>query len=279
MSAAEEQAKLATPEYWDGIDIGDPAPFDVPYVFPAHTTAAEQRGAGIVLASCLDEVMGSDYVEQDLKTGEEFDPTESELGDGTVLVIDQESLAMWTYPQGHDRQWPEPGPVRDARHLGSDFVGLWRGRQPHSLGLPHFGSERVAFPDEYMTYTRLLHWAVLLTRRDEERKRLLATWALAAPAATPNGVSVPLSADSVIFRTAERLPMKVGQAVTMPDLVTPNYGVRHMERVRKLKIVHAATASYEPEEEPTRSGVFRRRPKAKAAEDEVFAPHPQPSTA
>lgn len=276
MVAPGDRARLASSEYWDGIDTDDPSHFDVPYVPAARVTAHEQKAAALVLASCLNEVISNDFVEQELRAGEEFDPTETELEDGTVLIIDSEHLFRWSYPPGSDHEWEEPNQALDTPPISNDFVSMWRGRQPYNTSTDqHFGDERVAFPEDKMVYGRVLSWGVLLTRRDAQRDRFLATWALAAPHATPRGVAVPLSPDMEMFRTAERLPMKVGQAIPNPDTVAPTFGIRSVERVRKLKIVHAATASYEPAEE--RSRLFRR---SKATnEQEAFAPEPEPSTA
>lgn len=275
MISPGEHDKLVSPEYWDGIDIGDPAPFAEPPRMPVHLTVKEHRAAGVVLASCLDDVMSNQHIERDLKVEETFDPTESELGDGTVLILDKEHLSMWTYPPGNERDWKEPDPAwPDTPPIGSDYVGMWRGRQPYGMDDQHFGDERVVFAEDKIIYSRLLTWAVLLTRRNKNRDRFLATWAFAAPKAGPGGIDVPISDDVDFMRTAKRLPLTVGQTVPDGDLHTPTFGIRAMERVKKIKIVHAATAEYEPEEE--KSGALSS---AKARLGKIFVPEPQHSAA
>ncbi len=280
MSEQGSTARLATPGYWDGIDIHDPTPFDVERVPPEHLSAPEQAGAGIVLASCLDEVMSNDYMVSDLKTGSEFNPTESELSDGTVFVMDLESIAQFRYGRKFDRDWQEPAPddpgFPDDPLIEIDAVAMWRSQQPHMPMHGHFGSVRAAFTEDKMTYVRALEWGVLITRCNEDRDRLVATWPLAAPTATGAGVQVPTSGprECKLLRTAQRVPMKIGQAVPQADRHTPRYSVRSMKRLRSLKILRAATAVYEPQESETEAS-----DEPGLTPGRLFAPEPIPSTA
>jgi len=235
-------------EYWGGIDMYEPDHFAVDKQPPVHISQREYRGAAMVLASCLEEVIHGDYAEVNSGAKESFGPSSDRMGDGTVVIVDREHLFRWTYPTEHDREWQSSDPPSSAAIPASDLAGYWSDNQPLTFDSSHFGDERAVFLEEKMIYGRFLQWGVLISTKNNDR--LLATWAFSAPCLAHGSVSLPRVDGVKLFRTGEKLPLSVQEAMPQSDLHLNKCAIRAVERIKAIKIVHAATVSYEPQADP-----------------------------
>jgi hypothetical protein len=225
--------ELLTPERWDGIDINNPRDFYSERL-PVFASPGESQKAAIALAGCLEDVMlGScETSEVELSEGS-FEPSEEDMPDGTVLLLDTESLSKYIFEEGHEPDWKEPEKTEESG-LDSDFLDLWRRRQP-AAAEDDFGEETAIFKEEGILYVRAVKWGVILTSGGQ---RMLTTWELADPRTTGGGIGIaPGEADMAIGREAKVLPLPINRTVAQPDLQTFHFGIRCIEKVTDIKLV------------------------------------------
>ncbi|HYF96759.1 MAG TPA: hypothetical protein VD947_01835 [Patescibacteria group bacterium] len=238
----EPDKKLISPEYWGGVDIKDASQFNREMPAPSYLSIQEQAAADLVLATCLGEVMHGNFAETPYWPDENFNPSEGELGDGTVIIVDSESLMRRSYAPGQDREWPERHEPTGTRLGTTDFCDIWKSHQPVDSETPIFGEEQASFPAEKIMYDRALQWGVLVTQKS---KRLVSTCGFELPRVRSNRVFMPSRRDKML-RRADAMPIPFQKTTTSPELHLDDSSIRGMNRVRGIHIVHAATADYDP---------------------------------
>lgn len=230
----EPNKELISAGYWDGLDINATEPFRI-QPEPVYLSPLEQHRASIALAHCLDEVMIGNREEAEIVNGGSLDPSATEMPDGTVLILDTESLNKYAFVPGHEAQWKDPEEMGDPP-IGDEYLDMWSRRQPAAEDAD-FGEEVAVFGEEDIIYTRSLRWGVLLTRGDESGKRLVGTWGFASPRTSAAGVVAPVHIDNVFGRGAEALPLTVGDTQVQADIRSFHFGIRTIERVNAVRAV------------------------------------------
>jgi hypothetical protein len=243
-SYIEPDERLLTPEHW-GADINNPDQFETSREIElAYLTPQEQHGAAIALSDCLNDVMNNGVAETDSDEEEAFDPSASEMPDGTIIILDSETLSAYNLQPGHMDNWDTPEITEESNGNGDGLVDLWRRNQP---GPPkpedvRFGAERAVFVDEKMIYNHSLQWGVLATRRDGSGQRVAATWNLGGPRTTGGGVIVPVDTTTPEGwgREAAPLPIELGRTVTRPAIRSFHFAIRTIARTNAVYVVRVA---------------------------------------
>jgi hypothetical protein len=231
---SEPNSALHSAEYWDEIDIQDPAFFDHPPAPISEFTKVEVARAAESLSKCLYGVMLGlrDEVPAPLGSANEI-PADTSVG--TVLALDYEQLQSYRYTDENRTmsitRRPEPPPIDEP------FSDYWLRNQRYVSKPPSFGTEVVAFPEQNMLYTRLVFWAVVTKRG---RRNMLAQWLLEDPEV--KGSTVDVRADRFATRHAKELPV-VGSAVPEPAIVMPAYTMSTIRRVRSAKVILPRSAN------------------------------------
>lgn len=232
----EPNKELISAGYWNGLDINDPEPFRI-QPEPVYLTPLEQHRASVDLAHCLDGVMIGNRDEAEIVNGGNINPTAEEMPDGTVLILDTESLSKYVFIPGHEPEWKDPGETGDPS-IEDDFLDMWSRRQPAPEDAD-FGEELTVFGEEDIIYTRSLKWGVVLTREggDEDGKRVVGIWRFASPRTSAAGVVVPVHMDNFFGREAKSLPLSIGSTQTRADIRSFHFGIRTIERVNAVRTV------------------------------------------
>lgn len=230
----EPNKELISAGYWNGLDINDPDRFRI-QPEPVYLTPLEQHRASVALAHCLDEAMVGNRSEAEVVNGGRFDPSAEEMPDGTVLILDTESLSKYVFVPGHEADWKEPKEEGDSP-IGDEYLDMWSRRQPAAED-DAFDEEIAVFKEEDIIYARCLRWGVLLTREDGDNKRLIGTWRLSSVRTSAAGVVVPVHMDNFFGREAETVPLAIGHTEAQADIRSFHFGIRTIDRVNAIRSV------------------------------------------
>ncbi len=234
----EPKQELLSPEYWGGVDINNPNHFTVPYVEPTTPTRSEHRIAAGQLARVLTDIVNDGGTEFKSHMRPEFDPSNTQLEDGSVVILDQEQLYKWV-----DRKDKKDSPryprTSDTPPITSPFVDYWRSNLGFVKpgGSTHFGDEEAFFEAEEAMYGRHLSWGVLTTAKSG--LRMICTWGISVPKYR-EGLGVGVLGGDKWFRLARALPLEVGVAEAHPQLDLEVVTVRSIQRVSEIRVVHSA---------------------------------------
>ncbi len=233
----ENRPELISPGYW-GVDIKDNFRFvadDLLYrdvkISPRSRLFAVAR-----LQYCLSRVLQHGYAETQLLSQGAFSPTEQELPDGSVVVIEQESLDQLIAPNTDNSEALTGAQMRAI--MGSEgipiqepFVNYWISSQQ----VPDptvFGRDRAYF-DDNLVYTRELRWGVSLTGTNGVRALAIANFDGIKYAQDP-----PLETE--VSDYSHRMPVRVGISGVEADFYTDSDKdciSRAIHRVRQIKVV------------------------------------------
>jgi len=261
------QPEWSMREYWDGVDIHSP---QVNYSDPQITLTKEEHAtAAADLAFTLRDALLNGFNETVLKQEPLFDPTPGNMPDGTVFLLDRESLCLTMRRDGQAiRHEIENNP----RPIEAPYTGQWiRNQLPLGREDVHFGEESAYEVNENLSYSRIISWGVVLTR--ERGKRVLAKWAHGAPKVkVGTHVEVPHGGDE-FFRGGKELPLEVGQTSAYGEFSLPAYSGRMISRIKEIRMVttdagirpRIQIAQREPASVHTLTGLLRPRPKPRFA--------------
>jgi len=256
----EPNPVLLSPVYWDGADINAPNHLGATPESEGQVSEFEGRIAASLLKRTLGFVVADKYEElQNPIQIPEFNPDSGILEDGTILVIDRESLARYSYPATGERVWDAKKVGEGGSPILPPYGKHWKENQIRSSEgeRPDFGDDRAFFPELFTIYNRYLQWGVLLSRRN--KLRLIATWALSDPQARRFGIKVKPPKDD-----GQILPFNVGPGTANlgPDVQADDFTLRLITRVRDVTVIKT-DYKHEPSQ---KSRGWRERVAAKLAD-------------
>lgn len=169
-----ENDKFKSPEYWDGLDIYDEELFRHLEWTPFTRLNKKQfKAARQSLMAAQQNVKKGNSVDIRYELGTEFNPSEQQLEDGTVIILKTEELSHHVYTDS-DRRWTK-NESRDAvtPPISRPFSEYWAATrishtdaddQPNSAGY-----EELFYWNDNIRYSRLLNWGVIVTLEKTKR--------------------------------------------------------------------------------------------------------------
>jgi hypothetical protein len=245
----QPNANVLTHAYWDGHDIHDEHMFiDAPYTPGLYIDPKELNFARASLEENLGQVAIGNSTEIKYRPGSEFNP---ELEAGSLVVIDLESLAKWSYDDS-ERSWESPvsegGPA-----ITRPYSEYWLNNQDGTLNPEGIGSRSTTFLEEQAIHTRLLYWGVIVAHR---KSPVIQPFSFAATKLLPSGrVLAPPSwgRKSILNGQAMAIPVSVGETEVNPRLELERCAIDALERVRSIDVVYLASGGKERKQKPARS--------------------------
>ncbi|HSW37557.1 MAG TPA: hypothetical protein VLG37_04300 [Candidatus Saccharimonadales bacterium] len=265
----EPAAKYVSPEYWDGVDINQTELFIPGEVAVGNIWLTQKEGtrAAQYLAEYLGEIASGEHAELAAFRRGEFNPADNGLGEGSVVIVDNEYLSHWHYLDP-ERTMSGNNHYHTNRPITEPFMDYWLRNQMGGERL-HFGDEEAVYPEQNMVYSRYLNWGVVIELKDGSYA--FTRDAFGAPKLQPGGtVSVPPK-NSWIFRGASILPVEVGKARASGRLELDTCAIDTIERIRSLRVVRAG--SREREVDKNLAKLLRERAKALGG---LGLPNPEP---
>ncbi|MES2971469.1 MAG: hypothetical protein V4702_04055 [Patescibacteria group bacterium] len=179
----EASPHLVSPDYW-GVDISDVDAFQgAPERTWLQNTPSLNRQA---LSSLCEVIMAAQFnctVDTQAASGDErFDPTVSELPDGSVVILQREYVTKNSTPEGQPGELvnldgnPIAKPDQETPPISKPYSEFWKIMRNtgeewwcESEYEADSHQEFALYPDQGMSYGRYLEWGVLTTTADGER--------------------------------------------------------------------------------------------------------------
>ncbi len=234
----ESNAHLFTPQYWDGLAIGEPLQH-MP-LFSKFVQSEQVEAASEALCNAGDDIVDGWYAEETLPLGKSLEQAQP---DGAVVIIDCEKLIRCNKnPYGQDTGAQH----RDCRSIEEPFAAYWRTQQTSEAPQPtHFGTEGAYDERTGLAYQRRLEWGVLHT--DDEQRRRVGLWHLSHLRATDDGAQLYQAGERVSTKTPDSLDGQV-HAYSLPRfdaLENPNYTAQTLsiDSLMRVRSVHLITTA------------------------------------
>ncbi|OGL26342.1 hypothetical protein A3E49_02955 [Candidatus Saccharibacteria bacterium RIFCSPHIGHO2_12_FULL_49_19] len=229
---------VLSPAYWDGVDI-----FDIPlgstdYMPEIRSDDKKYLKSVQALEDAAKDIYAGSYTEVKYPRGVPFGPPEEQMGDGSVVITDNETIVKFL-------EEVLPGqPIFSP--ITAPFVEYWR----QNLGNPDIGWEMQSFGDEFpfnrVLYARELRWGVLSGDGDGERyiqqfifnslKRYGEDFLVTNNTYAHRGLRLPLEiGEAYTLDDNESNPTAVGVSrVLGVDVVYPAFGSKQPKKKRRL---------------------------------------------
>jgi hypothetical protein len=258
-----------SPEYWDGIDIADPALVIPELTFPGKLTRAEYFNAREALAVCLSKVAIGNYTETSYPP---YNPAalSPQYGEGAVVVVDKEHLIKKIYYPDNRPAWQgRRSKLPASPPIVSPYGQYWLRHQP-TAGTGHrpvrFGDEQLISNEEHLIYGRYLLWGVMVNSK--KTGPAFASWAFSAPSIHGKRLDIPSQ-----YPTAHPRPAEIGRVNPGHEIRASDFSVRSLERVLAVKLFQPSTRG-----KKVRALTLRERVQlASRSLERSLAPNPVPA--
>ncbi|CAN5149555.1 hypothetical protein BH09PAT3_BH09PAT3_2340 [soil metagenome] len=217
---------------WAGYDILDPSMFvETTYEPPIYLDKREFNAARNDLLHGLGNVAAGNSTEIKYGLGKEFN---SELPDGSLVVVDQETAMVWRYdqPRAHGDAEPEAKGNRITRPYSSH----WLQCQYEGIAAKDAGVESLTIAQKNLLYVRTLKWGVLVTQGE---RRGILEFGFGSVKLLPGGIPDAPKYWRGLMNTADPMPISVGR-VEPDSLRLDEVTVDSLSRVRSIDVVYPA---------------------------------------
>ena len=229
-----------SPEYWAGNNLLDDELFEraEPPGF-AYLDTKEYLAATRQLSYALGQVAAGNATEVRFSVGHEFN---TDLPVGSLVVVDQESVAHWEY-QDPDRQWQRPiGAGLPTIPPQRPYSQFWRRyQQDNGRAVQGLGVDGETDVEGKSHYVRFLKWGVIA---ELDGRPVIQPFGLNQVRLRRGRAHTPrkLRRSSELQSSVIPMPVAIGQVDVWPRLWLDTCSIDTLERVRSVDVVYPATA-------------------------------------
>lgn len=241
----EANPTLHSPGYWDGYDIQQDEVFYAQEEF-LILNKRQYTLASLALKEGLAAIASGNSTEVRYQNTE-FNPPAEVLPDGSVIVLESESLAAFRFDDQAIQSNEGEDVVTQPIPIARPFADHWLAHQGSvdEQGEPVlFGIESVFFINEKIWYSRILAWGVIVSL--EKERRAVQTFNFHDPVITSWGIDgIPDYRRRGPKTLALPMPISIGETTPSLHIRKPDGDVGAIRRMRSIDVVYPAAGNPE----------------------------------